>query len=65
MEFNDFCHDYYTELDGIAITGYINEPSSLQQDRETLSPKISRTLSISVIDEREKSLFDLPVNTEN
>jgi hypothetical protein len=59
LEFADFGHDYYTELDGIAITGFIIKQSSLQVERQILSNNVSNLYVDG--DEREKNLFDLPV----
>jgi hypothetical protein len=56
LEFADLCHDYYTELDGIGISGYINRPK--YEEEEIVAALVYRTIST---DEKEKGLFDLPV----
>ena len=60
MEFADYCHDYYTELDGVAMYGYIHLPSKYEEKKIKieLTPVIDRSVSI---EERKKELFDLPV----
>lgn len=60
MEFNDFGHEYYTEIDGIATVGYTNKIGSSHTVKEANIIELDRQESVTV-DEKTKNIFDLPV----